>query len=121
MLEDTLMIDFLVLETLFEEHLTNLQHEMTQDMPEINNLQNKSWIRNPFDVNVLEFGDDVIGFKKVLYLLIFKKIKLKKSNLVRFHAEIFGLLEDKRSCLNIVAISNAISKNLPALDAGLKS
>jgi hypothetical protein len=63
LLEETSDVYLADLETIFQEHLKKFQLEMNRYTPENAELQKQSWVRNPFDLNVIQFGDDIPGFQ----------------------------------------------------------
>jgi hypothetical protein len=78
MLEDTYDLSLAGPETIFQKHLKKLQLEMNRYIPENVELQEQTWVRNPFDLNVTQFGDDIPGFQEELTDLQENQIQITK-------------------------------------------
>ncbi|XP_064412969.1 zinc finger BED domain-containing protein 5-like [Latimeria chalumnae] len=65
-LEDAAEVSIKDLVEIFQEHLAKLQTEMDRYLPQNVDLQKHSWVRNPFDLDVHEVGNDVDGFQEEL-------------------------------------------------------
>ena len=85
---------------------------MNQNMAEINNTGKIYWIKSLFVANVMEFDDDIVGFKKNSF--IFKKIKFgSKEIFFKFWVAVKKLLGTSvLKCFNVsICIAYLVTMN----------
>lgn len=90
-LEDSTEILLHDLAPILNDHLEKLESEMNRYIPENVELSKYSWIRNPFDVDVDQFGVDIPGFQEELIDMQGDQIlrdKFKQVSLTEFWAQL---------------------------------
>lgn len=92
-LEDSTEISIHTLAPVLTYHLKKLESEMNRYIPENVELSKFSWVRNPFDVDVEEFGEDIFRFQEELIDLKGDQIlrdKFKNLSLTEFWAQLMN-------------------------------